>query len=242
MGNEYQIERERVEPRSIAELAEDVEFRLPGCSEVLVRKALRTAYRDFCRVTQCYRTVRVASPCPGAAEPWTYPVPAMIPGCQVDAVVGVRVGGRDLKPSEWSARVFPTFAVSIRRMPERFERCHCPVHPHSHHAPEPGPCPHGTPHPCHGGRGMVEVEAVEVPVFDGEQAPAWFLDRFADAVVSGALVKLFGMQGRPWADPAQGQQETIRYENFCTVAKLNSLTRGQLGDCAADMVDMGGVL
>ena len=243
MGNEYQIEREMVEPRSVAELAEDVEFRLPGCSEVLVRKSLRTAYRDFCRLTQCYRTVRRAAPCPGtAAEAWTYPVIPQIPGCQVDAVSSVTVNGVRLKDSEWEARVFPLFTVSIRRMPERFAKCRCALHAGPHHGRDPWRWPHGPLHPDPCGWDKVDIEVVEVPRFDSESAPAWFLDRFADAVISGALAKLFAMQGRPWTDPAQCQQETVRWENFCTVAKLNSLTKGQLGDCETDMVDMGGVL
>lgn len=235
MGNEYQCEREAVEPRSIGELAEDIELRVPGCSEVLVRKALRTAYRDFCRVTQCYRTVRRAELRRDAMSgAWTCPVAPMISGCQVDAVVAVKVNGVALKDSEWTSSVFPMFTVSVRRTPERFERCRCPMH-------ERRRPPHG-PEEWPDGPARVEIEAVEVPRFDREDAPAWFLDRFADAVISGALVKLFGMQGRPWTDPAQGQQEAVRYENFCTVAKMNALTKGQLGDCGTNMIDMGGVL
>ena len=61
MANSFQNEYETPEITTLAELAESVIFRVPGCADVMVRKALRNVYRDFCRRSHCLVGVRQIS-------------------------------------------------------------------------------------------------------------------------------------------------------------------------------------
>lgn len=91
---------------------------------------------------------------------------------------------------------------------------------------------------------VISVRAVELPKYNSEKAPKWFIEKYGEAIVAGSLVKLYGMSGRRWSDADMARQEMIRWENFCTTARVNSLSSdgSQFGSCDVNTVDMSGVL
>jgi len=91
---------------------------------------------------------------------------------------------------------------------------------------------------------IISIRTVEQPKYNSESAPRWFIEKYGDAIVAGALVKLHGMTGRPWADQEMMRQETVRYENFCTEARVKSFSDdgSQFGSGSLNPVDMSGVL
>lgn len=90
----------------------------------------------------------------------------------------------------------------------------------------------------------IRVRIVELPKMGSEVAPKWFLDKYGEAVVAGALTRLFGMNGKPWADAVQAQSELIRYENFTTQARINSASEdgSQCGNGHIEAVDTSDLL
>lgn len=80
--NWFQEEFDNEPPRTVAELATDVVYRVPNCADVTVRRALSNAYWEFCRRSSCLRHFRIHEMREGVAD---YPV---IPWCggRVDSV------------------------------------------------------------------------------------------------------------------------------------------------------------
>jgi len=69
---------------------------------------------------------------------------------------------------------------------------------------------------------VLTVTAIDPPKAGSEKAPHWFFNKYGEAVVAGALVKLFGMTGKAWTDGARAQHELIRWENYLTEARLRT--------------------
>lgn len=201
------------EMADIADLAENVVYRLPGVADVMVRKMLQVAYSDFARLSCCFVAWRDTETEEDVTE---YPVAAMIPGMTVSAVSEVLLDGRKLQNGRdyrlFNAGLTPVIILNARTLTV-------------------------TPR-------ILSVRTVEQPKYNSERAPKWFIEKYGEAIVAGALVKLYGMGGRRWSDADMARQEMIRYENFCTTARLNSFAQDgcQFGSGSVNPVDMSGVL
>ena len=191
---------------TVAKFAENVVFRVPGCSDLMVRKAVRWAYNDFCRRSCCLRTVRRLSI---EEEQTDYPVMPVY-GQSVDSIVRVSIGRRVLRPQKDYLVV--DGLAKVVRLHERF-------------VPWSGEA---------GGVVWMEVEAVEMPSLESEEMPSWFADKYGAAVVSGALAQLLGTSGRAWSDPQSAAVERRAYENAVAEAKLAGMTGGNFGGMQAD--------
>lgn len=222
---------EDIELESIADLAEQMVFRLNGCTPTLIRKMLQIAYSDFARVTSCFTSEYDFET---EKDELIYPISATMPKMFVDSIGAVWLDGRRLScPKQYRTSVFggvPQVMLNERVMtdyytPEELERRpdleNRPYHPQ-----------------------MVRVRIVELPKMGSETVPRWFLDKYGEAVVAGALVRLYGMTGKSWTDAAQAQTELLRYENFTTQARLNSVGEdpSQCGNGHIDTVDTSGLL
>ena len=88
----------------------------------------------------------------------------------------------------------------------------------------------------------VWVEAVEIPHLNEERAPKGFLRRYGDAIVDGALVRMFSMQNRPWSDMEQARQRGVAYSNALSEARQRSMSGGPAANAgrgfALDMSSM----
>lgn len=198
----------------ISDLAGNIVYRLPGVSDVMVRKTLQVAYADFARLSCCFVSWQDIFTKECETQ---YPVGAMIPGMHVSSVSEVRIDGRKL---EHGRDYLITQQTGIN-----------PLVVLRAHAMSADPR-------------ILSVRAVEQPHYNSERAPRWFIEKYGEAVVAGTLAKLCGMKGRPWFDEETARQELVRYENFCTTARVNSFSAdgSQFGPCSANPVDMSGVL
>ena len=183
---------------SIASLAEDMVYRLPGCGDLMVRKTLQNAYREFCQKTDCLVFTDRITLKPSVTDYEVSQNPCGI----VECVRKAKIEGD------------PRFLVLNREyftlddLPPKI-RVSESLLPSSEESEDDYP--------------VLDAECVIVPPMGGECAPLWFLQRYGHAVVSGAMYRLFSMTGKPWSDAAQAQQEAIRYENALTEAKARSL-------------------
>lgn len=239
--SERNPEIEEIEIESVADLDEQMVYRLSGCDPAMIRKSLQSAFADFARVTACFTTER---------EFWTkdgelvYPVAPKLSGMYVDSICAVWLDGRRLsRPEQYFTGVIcgtPTVrlvcdaggAFSSRYALTRPDGSMNPIATRvavERRAFEPQ---------------RLRVRTVELPRTGSEKAPRWFLDKYGEAVVAGAFVRLFGMTGKAWSDPAQAQSELIRYENFTTKARLDSLAEdvSPVGNGHIDAIDTSGLL
>lgn len=51
MANSFDTEREPLEIETVAQLANHIVYRLPGCADEMIRRALQSAFTDFCRAS-----------------------------------------------------------------------------------------------------------------------------------------------------------------------------------------------
>ena len=82
-ANSFQEERDTPEYATVAELAANLVYRLPGCDDVLIRRALREAYVEFCRLANALVTEQTIELEKGETD---YPVTSCTPDCRVECV------------------------------------------------------------------------------------------------------------------------------------------------------------
>lgn len=227
----YNQEVEDIELESIADLAEQMVFRLNGCTPTLIWKMLQIAYADFARVTCCFTTEYEFET---EKDELCYPVSSTIPRMYVDTICAVWLDGRRLAcPLQYRTSLIggaPTILLNERAVSDFCTDEELVRHPeYADRDYEPQ---------------KIRVRIVEQPKMGSEVAPRWFLDKYGEAVVAGALTRLFGMNGKPWTDAVQAQSELIRYENFTTNARVNSASEdpSQCGNGHIEAVDTSNLL
>ncbi len=212
MSNSFQTPRRPLDVATIAELGRNVVARgLSGITNEEIRGALQIAYRDFCRLTSVYTNVQEIELEPGECE---YPVVPYLPETFVDSVTDVALGCRRLVVGrDYSLRTgsVVTIALARRLVPD------APTPEQIAARPELSVCHEPQ---------ILRVTEIEQPKLNSERAPRWFFHKYGDAVVAGALVKLFGMTGKPWTDGAQAQHELVRWENYVTETRLRMVGDG----------------
>lgn len=98
---------------TLAKLAENLVYRLPGCSDLMILKTLREVYRDFVRRSCCLRTTRRILLEEGVRM---YPVEPVY-GQEVDTIVDVRLDSPRRRAIEFEAVDGDAPCIVI---PERF--------------------------------------------------------------------------------------------------------------------------
>lgn len=205
MAEPYDTEQETPEFAGIAELSENLVYRLPGCADLMIRKTIQEVCREFCGETQCLT--------------FTAPIP-LVPG-EFEYVVSPAYGGivagirsvhalrrRLVRGAEYRIRrgtTSLTLELSPRIVPPpppMDERGGFMSVSGSPLAENPAPPPR-----------ILAVEAYEEPKLNSEKLPRWFVQRFGDAICSGVLSRLCAMTGRAWTDTSLASAELVRYEN-----------------------------
>ena len=89
---------------------------------------------------------------------------------------------------------------------------------------------------CHGGHGEIEtrnlhkedmrVDFSVVPNDDNENIPQWMVDRWGGVIRSGALYRLFAMDGKPWSDATQARLEMEKWTAGLSEAAHEGIVRG----------------
>lgn len=179
----------------ISQLADRVVYRVNGCDDVTIKLVLHAAFSDFARLSCCFTTIRHVELEAGEGE---YPVVPMTPRMFVDSVSGVMLRGRRLEtPRHYVVRTgrVPVVVLAPELVPDSVDA--------------------GNPI-------VISIRAVERPRMNSGYAPSWFIEKFGDAVVSGALAKLFAMSNRPWTDPVQAQIELTAWQNALSSARIDS--------------------
>lgn len=94
MASSFLNELEERDIETLASLAEDIVFRLPGCTDLMIRKTIGSVYRDFCRRTCALVTKRKIGLKSGVA---CYGVAPFLRGGVVDCVRSVSTeDGREI--------------------------------------------------------------------------------------------------------------------------------------------------
>ena len=188
MGNTFQSEVEPPELESLADLSENVVYRLNGCDDLTVRKTLQEVAREFVRETQALTARQRLEPLGHGI----YPVPALFGGRVVE-VREVSVPHGMLRPLATVAcghdgRDPVRFTPGVNIVGEEDRRTRVEE------------------------SRIVAVSVEHLGMFT-EKLPHDFLQAYGDAICSGVLARLCSMGQRPWSDPQVAADELRRYEN-----------------------------
>ena len=212
--NSFQKEWDSPEISTIAELAANLVYRLPGCDDVMIRFTLREAYGEFCRLSNALVTVREI---PLEAGETLYPLSNMIPDGRVECVRKVSTAYGQMLCEGLDYRISTGVPPALSIM-ERF-------------LPKDG-----------AEETSIAVECLEMPNSGSERVPKWFIRKYGDAISAGALVRLFSMTGKAWSDPAQARIELVRWEGYVAAARLGGMSGSQFGNGRFNPVDTSEML
>ena len=206
--NSFQEERETPEYVTVAELADNVVIRIPACDDETVRRMLRDSYSEFCRLANALVTERTIPLEVGETD---YPVVNMTPDCRVECVRAVFLNRHKLREGmdyRVGAGVPPMLTVNAIHLPARTTD----------------------------ERELV-VSCLEMPNHGSENAPRWFIRKYGEAIVAGALIKLFSMSNRAWADQTQARLELGKWEGYVASARLGSMNGSPFGNGNFNTID-----
>lgn len=221
----FETEWEKPEFDSVPSLAENAVYLLPECNDVILRKTLQEVYRDFCKRSAALRTWRKAAL---SLHGGGLAVAPVLSG-EIDCVTQVCLVGpgwhrhvRDWRFAgsppmlcipHLSEHDFFVGTFDANLVQHRVNVGTLPPEDGAEEPPRPMPV-------------AVWVEAVEIPSLNEERAPKAFLRRYGDAIVDGALARLFSMSGRPWSDPEQARQRGLSYSNALSEARQRGMNGG----------------
>jgi hypothetical protein len=209
MGNTFQSEVEPPELESLADLSENVVYRLNGCDDLTVRKTLQEVAREFVRETQALTARQRLEPLGHGI----YPVPALFGGRVVEVrEVSVPHGHTLRRGVDWDFD--ETQQPSVVRMLRPLATVAC-----GHDGRDPVRFTPGVNIVGEEDRRtrveesrIVAVSVEHLGMFT-EKLPHDFLQTYGDAICSGVLARLCSMGQRPWSDPQVAADELRRYEN-----------------------------
>lgn len=209
MGNTFQSEVEPPELESLADLSENVVYRLNGCDDVTVRKTLQEVAREFVRETQALTARQRLEPLGHGI----YPVPALFGGRVVEVrEVSVPHGITLRRGVDWDfddAQQPP-----VVRLLRPLAKVACGHDGRDEVRFTPGVNIVGEEGVC---AKVEEARVVAVTVENlgmfTENLPRAFLQTHGDAICSGVMARLCSMGQRPWSDPQVAADELRRYEN-----------------------------
>lgn len=213
MANSFQNEQVIPELVTIAELAENLIYRLPGCSDIMVRKTIQEVYREFCRETKCLTAGRIYDLLAGTTE---YPVGATCGGV-VGEVREVFIDNRKLTQGR-DYDAIDGICPLVRLAPRFVDFTETDAESTS---PTIAPSPWGVAEEhVHSAVRKLLIIATEYPKMNSEQTPHWFIEKHGDAICSGVLARLMAMTGKAWSDAQQASDERMRYENFKSETRM----------------------
>lgn len=218
MANTFQNEVEAPELETLANLAENLVYRLPGCDDTVVRKTLQEVAREFVSDTQCLTSRQRLEVDEGGM---CFPAPRF--GGKVAEVRAVWKFSRLLRRGiDWNWPVGSGLRLAQHIIQHGVEAAHATgVEPVDARRYTPARNVMGeTPASASPMPSPFTALVVErLPLFF-ESLPRALLGEHGDAICAGALARLLSMTGRPWSDMVQAAQERTNYENAKSALRM----------------------
>lgn len=192
-----------------------VSFELPGCPEELMRQAIVYTAKDFCSRTHAWNVfmdpIRLVDDV--AEYELEYPY-----GSKPVAAMAVWIGARKLDPitSNQLADALPDWQTAKSNEP-RF-----------YNAAKLDSAITVYPTPINSTAELTMRVALE-PRLDSAQLPDMLLEKYADAIASGAKARLMVMPNKQWSAPANGVAYKAAYEGAVVEARIEVIHDGVPG-------------
>lgn len=216
-----------------AELLQEITYRLPGCSDLEIRKMMQLVARDFCRRTGAWTEEIVLRPEFGRHE---YPISAPAHS-SILLVKRVTLFGFTVVPFGQTVALgkHPSYALVRRGDRDCYIQLyvpHCPnefLPPNDYdtHAPNRAwPEIHWADAHFRAKDPFLRVIVSLVPGIATDEFPDTLLDTWGDAIVSGTIAKLCLQKGRAWSDDQTAAIEGKAYTEICATANTDRIKHG----------------
>jgi len=183
------IEVEPVETDNIGSLANLMIAELPGVSDLMVRQQLGFALREFCRETDA---CVLAMP----TEAWPNDCLA-----EIDRATNWWGGRYNIPAPPQGMEIGTILELALRDGKSVPFKIATVPHPYIF-----------TPEYVYSYEDrMAIVRFSVVPKVGGEACPKWFKERYAEAIVAGAMFHLLSMTGKAWSNPQRAAQYGGKY-------------------------------
>ena len=186
----------RLELDQLGKLADLMIYRLPGCSDLMVRKELQRVSREFTRATGGFREILTITP---EENTYTYD---LLPSFDATIEMVSTVTMFDVVVADNLYDVIDGDPVRITFHEDWFDN--------AYDAAETADLT---------GSAVVML----VPEIGCESFPDHFLKRNGEAIVAGALMNLARIPNMPWTNPSMAVSEGIIYQNFLNDAAIRRI-------------------
>lgn len=196
----------RLELDQLGKLADLMIYRLPGCSDLMVRKELQRVSREFTRATGGFREILTITP---ADDTYTYD---LLPSFDATIEMVSTVTMFDVVVAGNLYDVTDGDPVRITFDEDWFDNAYA--------AAETSELT---------GSAVVML----VPEIGCESFPDHFLKRNGEAIVAGALMNLARIPNMPWTNPSMAVSEGIIYQNFlndATIRRINGMVQRDMNN------------
>ncbi|MEI6297337.1 MAG: hypothetical protein WCO84_06915 [bacterium] len=196
MSAEFVTDSTPLELVNLGSLAEECVLYLPGCADLMIRKELQRTFRDFCKNTSALRvTVRKTL----LKDVVTYNLPLPY-ACVIDSIYKLMIGDQKLeKNTDYTIQDGDTVTVTLAEGSTASIDDSATT------------------------KTYLDVYCILRPQVASEDCPLFFLNRYADAIVSGTLARLHLMSRKPWSDSGMAQIEAGEYTNWKSSATVDAI-------------------
>lgn len=186
---------------TIRNLMENLIYRLPGCTELMIRKELQHTLIEFCEITGmleidipiCYQEGVSVYPLNAPSDFTITQINSFRTNWEKDSFDYLDFTTR---------QELGNYYISFNRLPNNDDK-------------------------LKNDRLIYFVKCVCVPTINCEDVPESFLQRFGTAIVSGTMARLMSMQGKAWSDVSQAAIKNIEYQNALNDACITKATQGK---------------
>jgi hypothetical protein len=196
----------RLELDQLGKLADLMIYRLPGCSDLMVRKELQRVSREFTRATGGFREILTITP---EENTYTYD---LLPSFDATIEMVSTVTMFDVVVADNLYDVTDGDPVRITFHEDWFDNAYAAADT----ADMTG-----------------SVVVMLVPEIGCESFPDHFLKRNGEAIVAGALMNLARIPNMPWTNPSMAVSEGIIYQNFlndATIRRINGMIQRDMNN------------
>lgn len=186
---------------TLTNLMENMIYRLPGCTELMIRKELQHTLIEFCEITGAL-VLRIPINYKEGTNSYLVTTPS----------VNYVIRQVNSYSTTWGNTKNSTDFAIYKELDKYYVSFN--VKPNANDLLE-------NTHP------QYVVECVCVPTINAENVPEEFLKRFSSALIAGTMARLMSMSGKAWSDIAHANIRNIEYQNALNDACIDKVTQGR---------------
>lgn len=206
MDEVFKINTKPVRMMNLSALAEQCIYRLPGCSDLMLRMEMQKTIVEVCEMTPA-----MVFPVTFEVQPlvtkYYIPIAIEFVACHIDSVETNHPGESRISPDDIIVKWDPVPHIVLKRA---FTKEELNIIENGEKR-EPF---------------EITVNVCATPTLGCDDYPESFLRRWQSTIIAGTLARLLMMTGKAWSDPTCAAIEANSYQNGLNDIAVRRLTNG----------------